>query len=206
MARSGSLATVEQERLTPFGRLLYDYLLSFRPTKTVPEFAREVGVSAQAVWDWLRAGTLPRRATLVLISERVPDLPLDELLAAAGLPTTAQVRRERLAHLDMLRASIDEVMALVNADPAYSESDRVVIRRFLERKPSEFVTVTDTWREYHHESPTAFTASQSEEHAAVFEPAPIRSPEEAHGLPRRRHPTEGPHGQGGQPSRRTTGA
>ena len=193
MPRSGSLATVEQEHLTPFGRLLYDYLLSFKPTKTVPEFARAVGVSTQAVWDWLRAGTLPRRATLVLISERLPDLPLDELLAAVGLPTTEQVRRERLAHLDMLRASIDEVMALVRADPTFTAEDRVVIERFLRRKPEEFIHATDTWREFHHDSPTAFVASQSEEHAVVYEPEPITSPEEAHGQPRpKRHPSGHP--------------
>lgn len=200
MARSGSLATVEQERLTPFGRLLYEYLLSFKPTKTVPEFAREVGVSAQAVWDWLRAGTIPRRATLVLIAERLSDLPLDELLAAAGLPSTEEQRRERLAHLEMLRASIDEALALIEADPAYTAADRAVIERFLRTKPQEFIGATDTWHEYHHESPTAYEASRSEEHAAVYEPEPISTPEEAHGQSaRRRRPTDE------RPARRPTG-
>jgi transcriptional regulator with XRE-family HTH domain len=94
MTRSGSLGTVDRGRLTRFGRLLYDHLLSFKPTKTVPEFAREVGVSSQAVWDWLRAGTIPRRATLVQIAERV-ELPLDELLEAANLPSTEEQKRER---------------------------------------------------------------------------------------------------------------
>lgn len=198
MPRSGSLATVNQDDLTPFGHLLYDYLLSFKPTKTVPEFARDVGVSTQAVWDWLRARTVPRRATLVLISERT-DLPLDELLRAAGLPSTEEVRRARREHLGMLHASIDEVMALVRADPEFTDADIAIIERFLRKKPGDFIMATDTWREYHHESPTVFAAQQAEERAEVFDPEPAPQPHPTH--PKRRHDT----GQNQQVSRNTGG-
>lgn len=188
---------LDVDQMTPFARMVYDYLLSFRPNKIVAELSEETGISNQTIWDWLRKGTIPRRSTIVQLAER-SDLPLDELLLAAGLPTTEQVRRERLAQLDMLRGSIDDAMALVNADPTYSDADRAVIRRFLERRPDEFIQAADTWREYHHASPTAFAAEQSQERATVFEPEPISTSEEAHGQPRAK--------QRGQQSRHTTGA
>jgi transcriptional regulator with XRE-family HTH domain len=180
MTRSGSLGTVDRGRLTRFGRLLYDHLLSFKPTKTVPEFAREVGVSSQAVWDWLRAGTIPRRATLVQIAERV-ELPLDELLEAANLPSTEEQKRERAAHVAMLRASVRELASLAEADPHFSPEERATILRFLRSKPEDFLRDTDSWREFHHESPAAYEAERAEDQAEVYEPAPITSPEEAHG-------------------------
>lgn len=193
MPRVNVLRQVDREKLTPFGAVIYDYLVSFQPSKTVSEFADETGVSANAITSWLKYGVPPTRKSIVKIAERAPDLPLDELLTAAGLPTTEQVRRERLAHLDMLRASIDEVMEMVRADPTFTAADRAVIERFLRTKPDEFIRATDTWREFHHESPIAFMASQSEEHTAVYEPEPITTSEEAHGQPRpRRRPSGHP--------------
>ena len=198
MPRTNVLRQVDREKLTPFASLIYDYLVSFQPSKTVTEFADESGVSANTITSWLKHGTAPLRSSVVKIAERVPDLPLDELLRAAGLPTTEQVRRARLAHLGMLHASIDEVMANLRADPTIPESDLAAFERVLRRKPEEFIAATDTWREYRHESPAAFAAQQAEATAEVFPAAPIATAEEAHGHPRRRHHTEQP--------RRTTGA
>lgn len=194
MPRVGPFRELNRETLTPFARLIYDYMVSQTPTLLVSELSAESGISNNAIWSWLKHGIIPRRQTIVQLTERVllpdgtPVFDLDELLTAAGWPTTRQLQRERLAHLDMLRASLDEVMALVNADPAFTESDRAAIAKFLRQKPDEFIQATNTWREFHHESPMDWQMRQSEEHAAVYEPDPIATPEDAHDQPRfRRH-------------------
>lgn len=204
MARVSPLRQLNRDDLTPFARIVYDYLVGHYVL--VSELASASGVSNNAIWSWLKHGILPRRQTIVQLAERVrldddtPAFDLDELLTAAGLPNTAQEKRERLAYLDMLHASIDEVLARLHADPTYTPDDLTAIERFLRTKPEEFITATNTWREFHHDSPLAWQMQQSEEHAAVYEPAPITTPEEAHGQPHRR-----PRPPYDQPSRHPTG-
>ena len=177
MPRVGSFRQINRASLTPFAQLVYDYLLSFQPTKLVSELALESGISNNAIWSWLRHGILPRRATVVQLAERVPDLAtLDELLAAAGLPSTATVQRERQAHAAMLRESLRELLALVDTDPAFGPEERALIHRAMARKVEEFVAQTDTWREYGHASPALHEAQRAEEQAHLSHtPLPTRA-------------------------------
>lgn len=192
---------LDVDQMNPFARMVYDYLLSCRPNKLVAELSEETGISNQTIWDWLRKGTLPRRATIVQLAERVPDLPLDDLLNAAGLPSTAEVKRQRSERLDMMHASVDEMKALLAQDGAYSPEEREMIGRFLSTLPEQFIRDTDTHREFHHESPTAFDAQR-----AIMD-ATITPPDEQDATPRAGHP---PHrrrrpsgGAGGEQSRQT---
>ena len=197
MPRISPLRQLNRDALTPFAQIVYDYLIGHYVL--VSELAEASGVSNNAIWSWLKHGILPRRQTIVQLAERVlladdsPAFDLDELLTAAGLPNTRDMQRERLKYLDMLRASIDEVMARIAADPTYTASDREAIERFLRTKPDEFILATNTWREWRHESPMDWQMQQSEQHAAVYEPEPITTPEEAHRQPRpKRRPSDHP--------------
>ena len=209
MPRGGALSQIDQSRLTPFAQIVYDYLLSQMPTMLVKDLSDETGISNNAIWSWLRHGVIPKRQTIVQLAERVPDIaPLDELLRAAGLPTTEEVQRERLAHTDPLRASLETLMALVDSDPAITPASCDDVRRFLERQLQAFIARTDTWREWNHASPAQHEAQRAADEAQVYEPEPITTPEQAHGIepapPRQRHRRT----TGGEPSgpyRRVTG-
>lgn len=184
MPRVGPFRELDRATLTPFAQLIYDYLASQMPTMLVSELAAESGISNNAIWSWLKHGIIPRRATVVQLAERVPALAsLDELLEAAGLPTTADMRRERMEHLALFHASIRETAAALESDPRFTPDERAIITRYLESLPASFVTDTDTWREWQHASPAMSEAEQSTDDAAVYHPAPISSAEEAHGQP-----------------------
>ena len=204
MPRISPLRQLNRADLTPFAQLIYDYLIGHYVL--VSELAEASGVSNNAIWSWLKHGILPRRQTIVQLAERVrldddsPAFDRDELLTAAGLPTTAQMQRERREYLDTLNASVDEVMALVNADPHYTSEHRAAIERKLRALPEKFIAVTNTHGEFHHASPLQWQMTQSEEHAAVYDPPPIASAEEAHGQQRRRR-----HPSAGEQARRITG-
>lgn len=212
MPRVSPLRQLDRARLTPFAQIVYDYLMGHYVL--VSELAEMSGVSNNAIWSWLKHGILPRRQTIVQLAERArldddtPAFEMDELLLAAGLPTTAQMQRERVAHIGMLQESIDEVMATINADAGFTPEQRSLIEARLRRLPEEFVAATNTYAEWRHTAPMDWQMRRSEERAAVFAPEPITSPDEAHNQPprnrhRRGHERQDGHDQD-QRSRHTT--
>lgn len=199
MPRESVLGQLDPAQLTPFARLIYEYLVSFRPSRDVTWLGRQSGIAPNTIAAWLKYGITPKRQKVVQLAERVPDLAtLDELLLAAGLPSTATVQRERAAHSDVLRASLEELLRLVDADPTFDADARALIHRAMEGKVAEFIGQTDTWREYSHASPAQHEAQRAMDDALVYEPEPITTPDQAHGNepspPRRRSRTDHPSG------------
>lgn len=128
MAQRGGLQSVDPEQLEPFGRLVYDYLLSFRPNKTVNEFAAQCNVSGQAVWDWIHGNTTPRRASIMLIASAT-DLPLNDLLQAAGLPTDIEKAGARRQNRKVAEEILDYLRQELSAK--FSPEDMRAIDAYL---------------------------------------------------------------------------
>lgn len=201
MPRVSSLRQLDRANLTPFARLVYDYLLSVQPTKLVSELAEESGVSNNAIWSWLKHGITPRRQTIVQLAERVPDLaPLDDLLAAAALPSTAEMRVSRRAEVARFEASVALFERLIQESDDLSDETKRAVAQVAQRirtQPDVFLRATDTYREYNDPSPAQVEAERGLDDALVYEPEPITSPEQAHG---QRRPTPHPQPRSRRPS------
>lgn len=123
MPRRGGLQAVDPARLSSFGRVIYDYLLSFRPTKSVNTFAAECNVSGQAVWDWIHGNTVPRRATINMIAQHT-TLNEDELLRAAGLPDSHTDAAERKRLMREFRRIVRDTEAELIREGTLTEDER----------------------------------------------------------------------------------
>lgn len=184
MPRVGPFRELHPEKLTPFARLIYDYMVSQTPTLLVSELAADSGISNNAIWSWLKHGIIPRRQTLVLLAERVPDLPLEELLEAAGLPSTEDMRAQRIAEMARLRESVALVERLLMESPDISDAAKAELARGMDglrHLPGGFLAATDTHHESNALSPANYEAWRATHEAQVYEPEPITTPEQAHG-------------------------
>jgi transcriptional regulator with XRE-family HTH domain len=76
------------EEMTPFARLLWDYMWAQGPAFTMAILARKIGVSQQSVADWFYKDSIPKPKTLEAVAEAT-HIPLDELYRAAGISLPA---------------------------------------------------------------------------------------------------------------------
>lgn len=83
------------EELTPFARLIRDYLFSFKPTKTVADLARETGITSQTIWDWMHNDVVPRRATILQLHDST-GIALNDLYRAAGIADDEEEAWQRI--------------------------------------------------------------------------------------------------------------
>lgn len=72
------------EELTPFGRLLQEWMWAQKPPLTISDLAARTGIHRQTIWQWLQKGTLPNIDSLPPLSAGT-GLPIEELAEAAGL-------------------------------------------------------------------------------------------------------------------------
>src|SRR5260221_999431 len=78
---------------TPIGHLLQEWMWSQRPPLTNGQMAYKLGVSVQAVWNWLNRPYDPEPGMLARIAHYT-GIPLAELYALAGIPLPEPVARE----------------------------------------------------------------------------------------------------------------
>jgi transcriptional regulator with XRE-family HTH domain len=161
-------AALDEAQMTPFARMIYDYLLSSRPNKLVADLAYETGINNQTIWDWLRKGVIPRRATITELSHKT-GMPLDELLHAAGLPTDAEVARERIGHARVARTlarryevALDQ---LTSENPAFTEQQRALLRRWAREELPAVLMRGDDLRDELLREVEAAGAPDGENHA-----------------------------------------
>lgn len=78
--------------VTPFARVLLDYMWSQRPPLNFSGLARHIGVSKATVSNWASGKTTPNRGTLELIAHKtgIPLSALYEALGAQSAPAEQQ--------------------------------------------------------------------------------------------------------------------
>lgn len=141
----------DKAHLTPFAQIVYGYLMRDQPTKLVADLAYETGINNQTIWDWLRKGVIPRRATIIELSRKT-GLPLDDLLRAAGLPTEAELALDRAGNARAARllarryeAALDQ---LTTNNPTFTDAQRALLRRWArEELPAVLLQGDDLLRE-----------------------------------------------------------
>lgn len=73
----------DPDNLTPFGRVVQDFMLDQRPNLSVADLADRTGITAQAIHNWLNKGAIPTRQTLSLLAAGT-GMSLRALYDAAG--------------------------------------------------------------------------------------------------------------------------
>lgn len=116
MARTSGFRQLDRAQLSPFARMIYDYMLSAQPyPKLVSELAEESGVSNNAIWSWLKHGVIPRRSTIVPFAART-GLDVDALLRAAGMPDSHVSDIERRGAARVARIVTKRVEQLIQEE------------------------------------------------------------------------------------------
>lgn len=116
MAGTSGFRQLDRANLSPFARMIYDYMLSAQPyPKLVSELAEESGVSNNAIWSWLKHGVIPRRSTVIHFASRT-GLDVDELLRAAGMMDTRVSDIERRGAARVARIVMKQVEQLIREE------------------------------------------------------------------------------------------
>lgn len=188
------------EELSQFARLVREgYMWAQTPNLSVSDLAARTGISKQTIWSWLNHNATPRRATIVQLAEHT-ELDLDELLEAAGLPSTEELREQERAKVAEMRRYNELFIRELLASPAISDATKDDLRRNIHliiSQPEQYLASLNTYREWNAPSPAEFEAQRATEQVDVFEPEPITTPEQAHGQMQRRqrprrHPDDEP--------------
>lgn len=156
-----TLGELDWDNMTPFAQIIYTYLLSFRPTKLVADLARETGISDQAIWRWLRDGTLPRRGTIMDL-HRGTGIPLEELLHAAGLLTVEEALARRRENQRVVHLMVEQMKASAMSNPHFTADEQRAVLEWLEKLPEEFLAGADIQRAIAQALSASASESESE--------------------------------------------
>lgn len=172
VASTSGFRELDREKLTPFARMLYDYMLSFSPTMLVFELARETGIANNTIWSWLKYDIIPRRSTIIALAQRTTGLDVDELLRAAGLPDTSQSDAERRLQMRVYRVMLKRLEQSMERDPHLTPEMRAQFLAYLRSHAGliaagiEPAEVGAEAEEGAPETPKAPKTSTSDEHRA----------------------------------------
>lgn len=126
------------EQLTPFARLVREWMWRQVPPMSVPQLADLTGISKQAIWGWFQHDSLPRRDTVLALA-RATGLDTDELLRAAGLPDTRASEVKRRGAARIYGVLLKRIERELRSDPRLSDSDIAAMLAVYQRIGPEVI-------------------------------------------------------------------